>query len=493
METVRDPKAMLIFVHGFGSSQACWNSLLALLQQDTRITGQFDWACFTYPTAWFSFNPLRRIPAIKEIAKSLREFIDSPRFYGRELILIGHSQGGLVIQSYMASLLQAGEGGKLSALRQVLLIATPNLGSTLFSPLRKLLSLISPNPQERSLRVLNPEIAAISHVIQERVIRAKEGSADAWPVPVHCFYGLQDGIVLEASACGVFDTVTPLDGDHFTILQPADASDNRYLELVEALLEPTGHPSVFEVDSYTTTIKVEPAVEKQEFECTHGTTTRTVHSDNIAHIVRTATFSPRNRCKSLFTLRYATRQQGFILPTMSHDNEASPEEIGRYNDYGTEVLFKFTPKPEEQYTLKILLYKGFDKGNREIHFHLGKHSYYKRVQYTLDFSGFLAAGYQFSDMPKLYLHPHDLRSHDMCAQRGFGTPLEVVKSHESGIFTWELKNIWQGVIDIAWDITKPAAKTHWQKADANTSTQDFHSAGVFTTDLRSELAAILSN
>jgi pimeloyl-ACP methyl ester carboxylesterase len=455
MKRQTDRKAMLIFVHGFGSSAKCWDRLISLLKKNEHITSQYDCECFEYPTTWFSFNPLRRLPRIKEIARSLREFIDSERFYGRELTLIGHSQGGLVIQSYLAEMLETGQGEKLSALRQILLMSTPHLGSTLLSPLRTMLSCVVPNPQEYSLQVLNAEVADIGKVIRERVVEAKEGSAQAWPVPVHCFYGMQDGIVLEASACGAFDRVTPLEGDHFTILQPADTSDSRYREFVEALLEPTGHANVFEVDCYTTTIKVEPALEKQEFECKHGTTTRTVRTDNIAHIVRQVTFSQKNRCQSLFTLRYATRQGGCIFPTMSRDNEASPEEQGRYEDYGTEVLFKFTPKAGEKYSLALLLYKGFEAGNRDVHFHLGKQSYYKTIKYSVDLSSYLAAGYQISHTPTLYLHRNDFKNHDLCAQRGHGTPVEPVNSQEPGIFTWELQNIRQGVVDIVWDIAKP--------------------------------------
>jgi hypothetical protein len=142
---------------------------------------------------------------------------------------------------------------------------------------------------------------------------------------------------------------------------------------------------------------------------------------------------------------------------MSHDNEAPPEEKGRYDDNGTEVLFKFTPKAEEEYSLQLLLYKGFNKGNRDVHFHLGKQSYYKTIQYTLDLSRYLAAGYQISDTPKLYLHRNDFKGHDLCAKRGYGTPLESVKSQQPGIFTWELRNIRQGVVDIKWDITKEEA------------------------------------
>ena len=429
METVRNPKAMLIFVHGFGSSKESWNPLISLLEQDKRITGQFDWTCFSYPTAWFNFNPTHRIPAIKEIAESLRAFLDSQRFYGREITLIGHSHGGLVIQSYLAEVLQAGHGERLSGLRQVILIATPNLGSKLLSPLRRLLSLIARNPQEHSLRVFNAEIAAISQVIHARVIGAKEGKADTWPVPVHCFYGLQDGIVLKASACGLFSTVTPLDWKSFHRSANQGTRATIGIEVFEAVLEPSGHTSIFEVDRYTTTIMAEPGLEKQEFECTHGTTTRTVHSDNIAHIIRKVAFSPKNRCASPFSIRYRTKQGGYLLPMLSHDNEITREEREKYEDSGTEVLFKFRPKAQEEYTLKLLVYKGFDEEKREVHFHLGHQSYYNALEYTVDLSRYLAAGYQFSTIPTLYYHGNDCTDCDLWTISGRDTPLEPTKSH----------------------------------------------------------------
>ena len=36
----------MVFVHGFGSSPECWDRLLELLREDSRITEMFDLACF---------------------------------------------------------------------------------------------------------------------------------------------------------------------------------------------------------------------------------------------------------------------------------------------------------------------------------------------------------------------------------------------------------------------------------------------------------------
>jgi pimeloyl-ACP methyl ester carboxylesterase len=459
MTDAKPLKSVVLFVHGFGSSAKCWEPLSTLLRQDERITARYDLEYFEYPTPWFSFNPLRRIPRLREIARALREFIDSPRFYGREVTLVGHSQGGLVIQGYLAELLEAGHGERLEAVRQVLLVATPNLGSTLLSPVRKVLSVFAPNPQERTLRVLDPEITDVRAVIAERVQGAKLGGPNAWPVPITCFYGLQDGIVLEASARGPFSHVVPLEGDHFTILRPRDARDARYSELVELLLEPMGHEAVFLVDRYENAVAVKPLSPVQAFEVAHGgKPPRTVRTDNTADVLRTVMFSPKNCCALPFVLRYATRNEGYVRPTMSHENEASPEEKGRYDDNGVEAVFKFTPRPGETYRLRVEVYKGFDPGHRDLHFHLGRQTRYQTLRVSLDLTAYVAAGYAVSQQPCLYLHAHDPFDHDLCRQRGLGTPVGPAAGAPSGVWDWELHNLRQGVVDLVWDVAAPGER-----------------------------------
>src|SRR5712692_5762057 len=144
--TSSDPanKNLVVFVHGFGSSAECWKKVLELFDADNEISGAFDLATFSYPTAWFNKNPLGRIPRIMEIARKLGSDIEQITSY-REITLVGHSQGGLVIQSYLADKLNQGKGEELYPIRQVILVATPNLGSTLFSAFRRFVSLFSFN------------------------------------------------------------------------------------------------------------------------------------------------------------------------------------------------------------------------------------------------------------------------------------------------------------------------------------------------------------
>jgi pimeloyl-ACP methyl ester carboxylesterase len=448
-------KDLVVFVHGFGSDAGCWKKLLDLFNTDDEIIGAFDLATFSYPTAWFNRNPLERIPRIAEIGRKLGSDLNRVSNY-REVTLVGHSQGGLVIQSYLVDWLNEGKSDELYPLRQVILIATPNLGSLLFSSLRKFVSLFSFNPQERALRVLDPEISDIRAVMESRVVNAKAPSLNTRPIPVQVFYGLQDGVVLEASARGIFQNVTPVDADHFSILTPGDRNDERYKALAHSIKTPVGHRYVFEVDLFEQHICVEPLPPGFEILAPQN---RIVQTDNVAHLERAVTLAETNTCTELFELRYRTRNNGFIKPTASHPNEAPSQVQSLYEDYGTEFSFQFTPKPKERFGLRLEVYKGFDEGHRDVHFHLRKSEQqganYKKSLFSLDLTAYLKAGYALTKSPNLYLHDRDIADHNLCETRVFEKPVGYSSADPAGRWEWHLQRLRRGVIDIVWDLARP--------------------------------------
>src|SRR5207249_6138802 len=172
----------------------------------------------------------RRIPRLEEIARALRDTLDSPEYRCREVTLVGHSQGGLVIQAYLAFVLGDAEGEKLRNLRQVIFLATPSAGSTTALSLRVFMASLFHNPQEITLRVLNPEVGNMRNRVRERIVAATRDSDKEWRVPIHAFCGLEDNVVVEDSARGVFDNVKSVPGTHFSIVTPKDAEDRRYKE-----------------------------------------------------------------------------------------------------------------------------------------------------------------------------------------------------------------------------------------------------------------------
>src|SRR5258707_641960 len=136
-------KHLVILVHGFSSSACCWDSLIRLLTNDNRFSN-YEFRCFDYPTQMMHVGITRRIPTLSELGRDLRGFLQSS--FGEasgeryiDITLVGHSMGGLIIQSFIIDHLDDNLGSELKQIRQVILMATPNHGSTVVSWLRRML------------------------------------------------------------------------------------------------------------------------------------------------------------------------------------------------------------------------------------------------------------------------------------------------------------------------------------------------------------------
>jgi len=453
-----NPKSRgIMFVHGFTSSATdCWGQLLGLLRQDPEIHESFGLECFEYTTPLMNFSFTQRVPSLDEVAGRLGRELKSDRLEKyREITLVGHSQGGLVIQHYLVNMLGDGRGDDLKRIRQVILFATPNLGSDILSPLRKVMGHFPfLNRQEKSLRVLNPEIAKLRLKVLKKVVAASYQGTHCMPIPVKCFAGTQDRIVPYASAAGHFVNVQEIRGNHNSIKSPDDHDDERYRWFKELLYNPAGHLHVFEVDKYEVSTEVKPLDGVKEIPVKHGTKERTVLTDNEARLVRTVTFSKNNECKNLFEIRYMTRKDGFINPRPSHANEAPLNQQSMWDDYGNTVTFQFRPIGRGPYSLDFTLYKAFDEGNRDVHFHLGGKSNIKKYCCRLDLRPYLEAGYRITVQPQLHFDPVEPPTHDLCDRRILENP-EPYKRHDaSGVWEWELENVRFGLVDLRWDVAK---------------------------------------
>jgi len=451
----------VVFVHGFMSSQACWTDLISLLRADPRIAERYELLCFEYATSAIQLRLLRRLPSVMEIGHALEAFLESPLLAPfRELTLVGHSQGGLVIQSYVVDALRRGRCAPLARIRQIILIATPNHGSAKASMLRRVAGTFFDNPQELSLRVFDPQIDQIVNEMDERVESAEPGRPDGWPIPIQCFWGTEDDVVQLASARGPFNNAAPLNGDHSSILHPCARTDMRYVQLAEAILEPAGHPHVWEIANTETSIKVSPLVgPDQRVSAQHGSRTHEIVSDNVASIRRSVKFARKNRCTRPFSFPYGTRNEGFVRATMSQRNEASDQDLQVYADYGVRLVFAFTPRPVEPFWVDFEVFKGFDAGHRDMHEHLGRRQgYYRSVRLSLDLTAFLDSGYTVSAAPHLYYTQEDRGHDDMCYRRSRDVPVPCA-SQRPGVWVWELTEIWGGIVDLVWELADPPTRS----------------------------------
>src|SRR5690349_13197417 len=126
-------RTTVVFVHGFISDPSCWDPFIDRLQMDDDFVGKgYLFSRFQYRTKFLEWNPAKRIPEIDECSNLLDLFLHNQPKYD-QLFLVGHSMGGLVIQSFLAQKIKAQQGAELAKIRSVIMFATPNRGSTILS------------------------------------------------------------------------------------------------------------------------------------------------------------------------------------------------------------------------------------------------------------------------------------------------------------------------------------------------------------------------
>jgi pimeloyl-ACP methyl ester carboxylesterase len=437
--------------------------LRTLLERDPAITAEFDLRSFGYETALGATPVVRRLPTLDEAGKSLAADLEAaltePDGGDRyiDVTLVGHSMGGLIIQSCLLNLLTpAGSARTLEHIRQVILFATPNFGSATFGRLRTMLSALGENPQERALRLFSEESVRIHEAIRDRVVFARRRGRDEYPIPFYCFWGRTDAIVRAESALGHFPAGEPLPGDHCSVHCPDTPDAPAYRQFVAALRFPHGHQNIWEIEQFAMSVKVSPVPAGTTVMARHGGKERTVVYDNVATVVRKVTFAQHNNCREPYVLKYGTRNGGWIVPRISEPHITPADKLRLYDDNGCDAYYEVEPVAGGQAALELTVYKGFDAGHRDYHMHLGRSSYFRRVRFQVDLSPYARAGWRIT-APRFYFHSSDPGDHVLCAQRDMINADPPHALDPSGIWKWDLEFVTEGVIDLVWDVEPPPA------------------------------------
>jgi pimeloyl-ACP methyl ester carboxylesterase len=236
-------RAAAVFVHGLFSSELTWEPLLAALRADDEILARVECLTFGYATPKFRLRLSRRIPDFDTVAASLSTFLDVECAPYDQLILIGHSQGGLIIQRYLQRMLSDSRGLELVRIKRVILLACPNNGSEFLLSLRKA-AFFWHHPHERSLRPLNEAVLDCLRTVVRSIVYAQSVSRDSCPIPFSVYAGAEDAIVKRGPAMGVFPTVGALPGDHNTILTAGLPTGRIFTTIKHNLLRATRHDAV---------------------------------------------------------------------------------------------------------------------------------------------------------------------------------------------------------------------------------------------------------
>ncbi|WP_327024359.1 alpha/beta fold hydrolase [Micromonospora sp. NBC_01739] len=236
----------VVFVHGLLSSRRAWLPMTELLSKDPELPG-LRIHFFEYASQLVRFRPDRRIPHLNDIADRLRTYLrDDLPADARLVVLVSHSQGGLIVQRFLARTLAAAHGHELAPIRRVVMFACPNSGSQFLGSLRKL-TLRRRSPQERELRPLHEGIIETHNAVIRGVLQARERTATEWPIPVSTYAGISDNIVPPVLANWTFTMTGVLPGDHFSVIRPSSPEDSCYRALkkeIQTAAEEPGEPEI---------------------------------------------------------------------------------------------------------------------------------------------------------------------------------------------------------------------------------------------------------
>jgi pimeloyl-ACP methyl ester carboxylesterase len=229
------PDKNLVFIHGFGSSETAWLKLINCIRDDPDLS-EVRTLAFSYPsprTLQLRILPTR-VPGYSDIAQMLKSYLDATVQDG-DVAIVTHSQGGLILQRFLAWMLNEGRGLELTRIRLIVMLACPNEGSEYLSPVRTVAGLRR-HPQARELRPLNTEVIEVRRKVLSDIDKAEGASPHHCKIPIYAYAGGQDNVVTTGSAQDVFSHIGVLPGNHSSILDP-DAQNNITFDTLKRLFQ----------------------------------------------------------------------------------------------------------------------------------------------------------------------------------------------------------------------------------------------------------------
>jgi pimeloyl-ACP methyl ester carboxylesterase len=211
--------ADLMFMHGFWSSPTRWDRLISRLEDDADLIGLRIHA-FGYESPKMRWPLSRaRIPDYDDIAQSLPAWLAAYAPGTTPIAVVTHSQGGLILQRFLAWMLTEGRGPELARFRLAVMLSCPNEGTEYMRAIRVVVGL-NHHPQASQLRVLEREVSEARRIVLRQVVNATTVDARHCPIAFYVYSGRTDNIVRRESAQSVFPHAEVLPGDHFSILDP---------------------------------------------------------------------------------------------------------------------------------------------------------------------------------------------------------------------------------------------------------------------------------
>jgi len=206
------------------------------MTSDDRLADISAYERFEYNSRLVGNRLLTRVPTYRTVADKLSTRFERYRAEYDRLMFVTHSQGGLVLQTFLSRMISAGKGHELAIIKAIIFIACPNGGSGIFLTPRRIVGAFMCHAQERRLRPLDEEIHDTHRHVSQSIDRAIAISASTCPIPIVAFAAESDSIVGRASAYGAFLKHGVLSGSHATVIRPRQHADAGYLDLRNELI-----------------------------------------------------------------------------------------------------------------------------------------------------------------------------------------------------------------------------------------------------------------
>lgn len=179
--------------------------------------GAYSLDCFQYPTKKFRLPFQAGMSSLQVLAKGLRTELEAHHQQRSEIVLVGHSLGGLIARQYVLDEIKSNRTPLSSKL---ILFATPNIGASVAK-----VSYLSWD--NRHFRQLNYNSDALNYLNDDWVRQSVESK-----VSVLYVMGGADLVVRPDSAhpnIGTGQLATLVGYNHRNIVSPASALDSRYV------------------------------------------------------------------------------------------------------------------------------------------------------------------------------------------------------------------------------------------------------------------------
>lgn len=235
----------VVFVHGlFGHYSQTWGDFPFLLTQDSRLA-HCDVVMWGYPSdlrvLQFAALPFlgHRPPEVGSVAKALATDLCNEEVAGSygDLVLVGHSMGGLVILKMILDLLMLPNQDCriLPRLRHILLYATPTDGVQLPQIARA-------HRQAKSIAMDSSLISTIRKewTARVRTVRPSDPKVPGrMHLPVTPVAGLEDAAVPPESVAAMFESTETAPGNHTEVAKPTSREAASFQILRKVLLTST--------------------------------------------------------------------------------------------------------------------------------------------------------------------------------------------------------------------------------------------------------------